>query len=275
VPYTFLIDDSDRQRTAEHPGGGIFGMGGVILPTTELAPFERDIDDLVAESFTERVELKWNMPRSAVEKLRKGKTQSGVRERVFQIIAAHDARSVVTLIYDVRGENSAVGRDRMRRYAFEPCLQRLQNHVSVIRDDGPHSVVVDTPPDGPKQLHEVYSHMYRNAASLPSGKKIRSGRECGFASALHISDATQCLGLQAADLTVGCVVSWAKAELTALKDKNSDPKPLAYGRTHMAHWLPVARKGPNDTVLGYGLVVWPKEINHLTLAMKIGLAAIG
>lgn len=56
------------------------------------------------------------------------------------------------------------------------------------------------------RLHAVYDKAYRNANVLPSGKRLApSGKDCGFASALRISDATHCLALQAADAAVGCV----------------------------------------------------------------------
>lgn len=249
-------------------------MGGIILPTSELCGLERDIEDLATRAYGGRIELKWHMPRASLARLTPGFTQSRVREQVFRIIAAHRGVSVVTLIYDVRGENSAVGRDRMRSYAFQPCLQRLQNHVHQLNDEGPHSVIIDTPPDGPKQLHAAYAVVYRTAPRLPSGKTIRSGKDSGFVSALHISDATHYLALQAADMSVGCVVSWAKAEVTSLASKGQETRALTFGRTHMAQWLHIARKGPNGAVLGYGLVRWPREVSQLTLATDSGLAEL-
>ncbi len=268
MPFTFFLDDSDRQRGNEQPGGGIFGMGGVILPAATFCAFERDIEALAVETYGQPIELKWRMDKATATKLQEGKTQGGARARMFEIVAAHGGVSVVTLIYDVRGEQSAVGRDKMRSYAFDACVQRMNLHAQRAADRGPHLVVMDTPPDGPKLLHEVYRDLYRNAY----GSTARAAKDNGFASALCVSDATQSFGLQAADFAVGCVVSWAKAELDRhIRPEKLDEKDLRYGRQHMAQWLPVARKGPAGKIPGYGLVCWPREGTFLVAATDEGL----
>lgn len=270
MPFTLFLDDSDRARSADQPGSGIFGMGGVLVPSSEVCGLERDIDVLAIETFGAPSEIKWHMPKSSAPKL------DALRKAMFATLVRHRCISIVALIYDVRGENSSVGRDRMRSYAFEACLQRAQIHVGRSKEAGPHVVIVDTPPDGPKRLHEKYTVAYRTANALPSGKLLAAaGKDSGFVSALLISDATRCLGLQAADTTVGCVVSWAKAELTSLQSNDSNPKGLAFARQYMAQWLPLAAKGPNGEVLGYGLARWPREVNLLNLAIEKGLAVLG
>lgn len=276
MPFTFFLDDSERMRapTESFFGEGVFGMGGVIVPGSELCALEADIARLAKKTFGERIELKWHLSRSARAKIQDSDGQDACRQAMFEILAAHGCESIVTLIYDVRKRNSSVGRDEMRAFAFEPCLQRFQNHIDASGDLGPHIVVIDTPPDGPRRLHGKYRDIYENGAILPSGKSIKSGKRCGFASALCISDATHCLALQAADICVGCVVSWIKAEMTNLKKKDSDPTGLKYGREYVAQWLKVARKGPGGLVRGYGLVPWPRDENFMTVAMEVGLSAL-
>ncbi len=276
VPFYLLLDECDRQRTEERPASGIFGAGGLLIPTENVLPLERDIEALATDLFGQPLELKWNMDKAVVEKLRTGKTQGESRTRMFEIIAKHKGLAVVTLVYDVRGKNTTLSLADMRKYAFDACVQRLNNHVQQIRDSGPHFVLTDTPPEGPRFFYDAYADNYRNPALLPSGKKMRSGKDAGLVSSCIISDATHLIALQAADVSVGCVVAWARAELDQhLHADTAKEKDLRYGRQHMKEWLHVARTGPTG-VKGYGLVVWPKDPEtHLVRAIDAGLAAFG